>query len=229
MQIKISSRLIIYLLSNIFLSPIIIIVLFLLGTPIFTESKLKIACIGDSITYGGGIKERTKNSYPAKLQSFLGDQFDVKNFGVGGATILRKGDRPYWKQKAFFESLRFYPDIVLIKFGTNDSKTFQWDSDAYKQDYKDFISLYKNLNPDVKVFLLIPVPAFIKIWDIQPSVMEKEIPSILKELSLREGLPIIDLHTEFLDKPELFFDKIHPNAKGAQLIAEIVHTHIIKY
>ena len=31
----------------------------------------RIACVGDSITYGAGISHITKNSYPARLQSLL--------------------------------------------------------------------------------------------------------------------------------------------------------------
>jgi len=58
----------------------------------------KIACVGDSITYGAGIPNRMTGSYPAQLHQMLqpyDDQWEVRNFGVSGATLLRRGDLPY--------------------------------------------------------------------------------------------------------------------------------------
>ena len=62
---------------------------------------VRVACVGDSITYGSGIPDREHNSYPAQLQKLLGDGYEVRNFGVSGATLLKNGDKPYWKEKAF--------------------------------------------------------------------------------------------------------------------------------
>src|SRR4051812_7771397 len=86
------------------------------------DGKIKVACVGDSITFGAGIKDRDKNSYPAQLQGLLGSGYEVKNFGVSGATLLKEGDKPYWKEKAFEAAKKFEPNIVIIKLGTNDSK-----------------------------------------------------------------------------------------------------------
>ena len=57
------------------------------------EKGVKVACVGDSITYGAGIKDRKKNSYPAQLQSLLGEGYQVRNFGNSGSTLLKKGDK----------------------------------------------------------------------------------------------------------------------------------------
>lgn len=48
------------------------------------RAKIKIACIGASITYGSRLKNPVKDSYPGQLQARLGDAFIVKNFGVPG-------------------------------------------------------------------------------------------------------------------------------------------------
>ncbi|MEZ0274660.1 MAG: GDSL-type esterase/lipase family protein, partial [Roseimicrobium sp.] len=74
----------------------------------------KVACVGDSITAGSGVKDPAKK-YPAQLGVLLGSEFEVKNFGVGGATMLDEGDKPYKKQKAYTSALEFVPDIVVIK------------------------------------------------------------------------------------------------------------------
>ena len=34
--------------------------------------KIKVACVGNSVTYGYGIKNRETNCYPAQLQQMLG-------------------------------------------------------------------------------------------------------------------------------------------------------------
>ena len=69
------------------------------------SETIRVACIGDSITYGYSIKNRTKDCYPAQLGRMLGDEWQVRNFGVSGATLLKKGDLPYWDQQAFKDTL----------------------------------------------------------------------------------------------------------------------------
>src|SRR3954471_17052480 len=124
-------------------------------------AKTKVACVGDSITFGAGIKDRAK-TYPADLQNLLGDQYDVKNFGVSGATLLKKGDKPYDKEKAYKASLDFKPDVVVIKLGTNDSKPQNWDKhkDDFAVDYKAMIDAFRQANPQVKVYCAFPVPVY---------------------------------------------------------------------
>ena len=75
---------------------------------------IKVACVGDSITYGSGIKDRANDSYPAQLGKILGEGYDVRNFGVGGATLLSKGNKPYVQTDQFVPAMRFLPDIVII-------------------------------------------------------------------------------------------------------------------
>lgn len=74
-----------------------LIALLLLAAP--QAEKTRVACVGDSITYGAGIADRDRDSYPAQLASMLGDKWVVKNFGHSGATLLKNGDLPYVKTK----------------------------------------------------------------------------------------------------------------------------------
>ena len=81
-------------------------------------------------------------SYPAQLQAWLGQEYQVRNFGVSGATLLKNGDRPYWKEPEFSQVLDFNPDIIIIKLGTNDSKPQNWKfAEEFEQDYIDLITL----------------------------------------------------------------------------------------
>ena len=103
----------------------------LLGTQV-NAKKIRVACVGNSITYGAFIPDRDKWSYPAQLQAYLGDEYEVRNFGVNGATLLHQGDNPYIKTNEYKQSQDFQPDIVLIKLGTNDSKSQNW---QYKDEF----------------------------------------------------------------------------------------------
>src|ERR1019366_2422176 len=51
---------------------------------------VRVACVGDSITFGYGLQQ----SYPATLGHWLGTNYDVRNFGVSATTLLHRGDFP---------------------------------------------------------------------------------------------------------------------------------------
>lgn len=65
------------------------------------QGTIRVACVGDSITAGVGVKNGKTEAYPVQLDNMLGEKWTVKNFGVSGSTMLNKGDKPYQKEKAF--------------------------------------------------------------------------------------------------------------------------------
>jgi len=191
----------------------------------FTDDPIKVACVGDSITYGSGIENREVQSYPAQLGQLMGEGFEVANFGVSGATMLKKGDKPYWEQKAFTQALKFAPDIVVIKLGTNDTKPQNWKHRSeYITDYKAMIDEFRALPSRPKVVVCLPVPAFEVRWGINGEIVTQEMIPALKDMVKAEGTEMLNLYKPFKNRPELFPDKIHPNAQGAALMAE----HIAK-
>ncbi|MCX6169388.1 MAG: GDSL-type esterase/lipase family protein [Ignavibacteriales bacterium] len=190
---------------------------------------IKVACIGNSITYGSGIADREKNSYPAVLGRILGDGYDVKNFGVSGRTLLRKGDFPYWNEKTYQDALEFLPDIVVIKLGTNDSKPQNWKyKDEFEKDYVDLIDSFKKLKSNPKIFICKPVPAFHTAWGINDSVIVNEMIPMIENISREKNVEIIDLYAPFKDQGNLFSDGIHPNKDGAVMLAKEIYKAIIK-
>ena len=68
------------------------------------QHRIKVACIGNSITYGYGLPDRATQSYPVQLQKMLGESYQVENFGKSGATLLNKGHRPYMQQDEYHRS-----------------------------------------------------------------------------------------------------------------------------
>ena len=189
----------------------------------YSQSKIRVACVGNSITYGATIENREANSYPAQLSSMLGEAYDVQNFGVNGTTLLRKGDFPYWNTDAYHKSLNFQPNLVFIKLGTNDTKPqnrIYLDED-YVKDYKDLIASFNNLPSHPRVVLLLPVPVFSSdSVGITAKVFPDKILPMVRQVAYETGCELINLYNLMIELPELFPDKVHPNALGAIVIAK---------
>lgn len=191
-------------------------------------AKVRVACVGDSITYGSGLKDREAECYPAQLQKLLGDGYEVRNFGVSGATMQRAGDKPYWKERAFEQAKAFRPEIVVIKLGTNDTKAKNWkDLARFQDDASDMLSEFAKLDPrPKKLYLCYPVPAFPGNFGIRDDLIKHEVVRCVAQVAEYRNVPVIDLYTALEGKAKLFPDKVHPNAEGARLIAEAVHQSI---
>ena len=193
-----------------------------------TKGPIKVACVGDSITYGAGVEDREKNSYPRVLGQLLGEKFDVWNFGVNGATLLSHGDNPWRLTPQFNAALGLRPDIVVIKLGTNDTKPQNWIRNrGFEEDLETLISDFKSLPSKPKIFLCLPVPVYETRWGINEAAINSGVIPAIRAVAKRRRIPVIDLHSALSGKAELFPDHIHPNAQGARLIAEAVKTSLI--
>ena len=198
----------------------------LLSALSFAQSPIKIAFVGNSITQGPG--RDNPNSYPLQVGAMLGDAYEVKNFGVSGRTLLKKGDYPYWNEPQFQEVKDFAPDVVVIKLGTNDSKPQNWAHKAdFVKDYLDLIAEFRGHMPaDGKVYVVIPVPVTRENFSITPDVMDNEQRLMLYEVIQKSGAEMIDLYTPLMDKSELLPDGVHPNNEGLKIMAEVVARRI---
>ena len=191
------------------------------------KDAVRVACIGNSITFGAGIKNRSRDSYPSVLARMLGDSCWVKNFGVSARTMLNKGDHPYMNEPAYKNALAFNPNIVVIKLGTNDSKSFNWKYKAdFMKDAQTMINAFKGLPSQPKIYLCYPSKAYLTGDGINDDIISKEIIPMIKKLAKKNDLSVIDLHTAMDGMPELFPDRIHPNEKGAQVMAKAVYQSI---
>jgi alpha-L-fucosidase len=186
--------------------------------------RKKIACIGNSITYGIGVYDRQEYSYPAQLQALLGNRWDVRNFGSSGRTMLKQGDYPDWNEREFIDAKKFLPDVVIIKLGTNDTKPQNWKySGEFLKDYDDFLAEFKSLSSHPRIYLCTPVPAFPGDWGINDSIIRDGVIPLLRTLVERKHLDLIDLYTPLKSKSDFFPDKVHPNGDGAAVIAREVY------
>jgi len=201
----------------------------MLFTVFCSNAQLKVACVGNSITFGSGIENRDQQSYPAQLGRLLGAGWEVRNFGVSGATLLKHGDKPYWEQKDFGNAKAFNPDVVLIKLGTNDTKPQNWKfKDEYVSDYSALIKEFRDLPSRPMVFICLPAPAYGVKWGIRDSIIRADVIPMLKRVAKLNHVLIINLNKPLSNHPEWFPDLIHPNATGAGKIAEVVAATMVK-
>jgi len=186
---------------------------------------VRVACVGDSITYGSGVENRETNNYPAVLGSLLGPKFETKNFGISGATLLKKGDHPYWNTEAFTDVDKYEPDAVVIKLGTNDSKPQNWKYGAdFEADLRAMIDHFQALPSHPHIWLCLPVPVYQTQSGINDAIVKGEIIPKIQKVAKERKLPVINLYSALKKKPEMFPDNVHPNAAGARVIAETVYT-----
>ena len=186
------------------------------------SGNIKIACVGDSITEGYGLPYQSRTAYPVVLDSLLGPGYSVMNLGRSATTLRKKGDFPYWSCKEFYDVFAYRPDIIIIMLGTNDTKTQNWDSASFAQDYQALIDTFKTIPTKPKIYVCLPVPVFKSKWTINDSTLTKwEIP-IIKKLAGKNNLPVMDLHSQMSGYGQYFFDGIHPDVKGAEIMAGVI-------
>ncbi|MBN1269425.1 MAG: hypothetical protein JXB04_07555 [Kiritimatiellae bacterium] len=195
-----------------------------------TGRVTRVACIGDSITFGLGLADREAESYPALLGRLLGDSFEVRNFGVSGATLLRRGNFPYRNTPQFREAAAYAPDIVIILLGTNDSKPLNWrrHKDAFAPDLRGLAQHFLGLPTTPRVWLCLPTPVYRVLPTPSDNTIRSEIIPRIRQVAHELGLPVIDLHTPMENRPDVFPDRVHPNAEGAEIIAKIVYQELVR-
>lgn len=190
--------------------------------------KIKIAFMGNSITYGFGIFNRKKNSFPGIIQDSLKDRCIIGNFGVCSSTLLKKGFRSYRFTEKYKNAVNFNADIIFVKLGTNDSNPGSW---RYKtdfiNDYNELIDSLKNSPKHPRVILLSPVTYFKKRAN-KTIITRDTVCPMIKDIAKNNNLEFIDLQTPTASFPNYFWDGVHPNKKGAEHIASIILLYLKK-
>lgn len=198
--------------------------------PIQATETIKVACIGNSITYGTGVTNRNTESYPAQLQNLLGNKYIVGNFGKPGATLLVHGHRPYIQQEEYQKALKFSADIVVIHLGINDTDPRDWPNyrDEFIHDYLQLIESFKKVNPQCRILVAYITP----IADRHPRFISgtqqwhEEIQKAINVVARISQAEIIDFHTPLYSYPILLPDAIHPNEEGAHILAHTAYSAI---
>lgn len=194
-----------------------------------SAQKVRVACIGNSITYGHGIEDREHDTYPAQLQKLLGNEFDVRNFGVSGTTAQKEGDFPWVSTQQYKDALAFMPQIAVIKLGTNDSKPQNWvNAERLVNSLESITEEFESLPSHPQIIIALPAKAYEIRWNIRDSIIVNyEIPAI-KKMAKKHKWKLLNLYKATSGMPQLFPDGIHPNVEGAGVIAGKVEKMVVK-
>ena len=190
-----------------------------------SSKPVRVACIGDSITYGHDIDDREHHSFPAVLGQLLGPDYEVRNYGVCGATLLRKGDMPYTEEQAYAEAKDFLPDIAVLMLGSNDTKP---QNSVHAADFPDdlsaIISELQALPSHPRIYLCAPPKIYDNRFGIVDDVLSGRYLEIIKEFAAWRWLEYVDLYDLLAsDVSKFYSDGVHPSAEGAELIAKKIH------
>jgi lysophospholipase L1-like esterase len=197
------------------------------------DERIRVSCVGDSLTYGSGVlKTRDTDAYPAQLQIKMGTDHLVSNFGLRNATASASGDLPYVESEEYQQSLKSKPDIVVLMLGTNDTKTYNWNASDYEAGLKELVESYQQLDTKPTVYLMRSPYCYsldgsdVAEYDIQPIVVSDELGGIVEKVAAETGVEVIDLYEITEGQDELYTDGIHFNAKGYELIADEVYSNL---
>ena len=200
-----------------------------IGTP--AANQIRVACVGDSVTYGHGVKNWPKNNYPTVLQELLGDEYHVGNFGFSGRAVQPDSDQPYTATARYEKSLAYNCNILVFMMGSNDSKPENWNGpDQFAEDLRSLLNSYYQDNAERRLFLCTPPTAFFTgdaeglctNFDVQPAVVD-EIAEVVRSVAEEYDCTLIDIHALTQAHPEWFEkDGVHPNNDGARAIAQTV-------
>lgn len=206
----------------------------LLALPLMAiaQEKIKVACVGNSVTYGYGHKNPAETSYPTQLQQLLGEEYEVRNFGHSGATLLNKGHRPYTSLPEYKAALEFAPDIIVIHLGLNDTDPRNWPNyrDEFFGDYTGIIDSFRKAHPDgnpkIIVCRMTPIFHWHRRFKSGTRDWYWQIQEKIEEIAQHENLELVDLSRFLYSRPDLMPDALHPDAEGAAIIAKQVYSAI---
>jgi len=208
----------------------LVILLIVINLNAFAATPIKVACIGNSVTYGAGLEKPQLDSYPAQLQKLLGSAYQVENFGRNGATLLKKGHNPYYKTKEFSKALDFKADIAIIHLGLNDTDPRNWPDykDDFEADYAWLLDTLRKQNPAIKLYVSRLTPIFSGHPRFKSGTRNwyRQIQERIPEIAKANNATLIDLHTALYNRPDLFPDNLHPLKEGAEIIARTVYQNL---
>lgn len=212
--------------------------------------KIRVACVGDSITWGYAMTNRVEECYPAQLQRILGDGYEVINCGDSGSCVYlepmatKSGWRPHpWRkghqaQKAYGCN----PDIVVSALGANDSLVYMneftyvtngipvTEPGLFRRTYADILKEFAVNGRMPRIILwtkLAPLDSrHREHLSPAPFVMRFDLETVAKTI----GAETLDMYTPLLPYAETEHfakDGCHPEGGAQRIIAEITAEAIL--
>lgn len=205
-------------------------------------SRVRVACIGDSITYGYAMTNRTAECYPVQLARLLGEDCEVRNFGDPGAGVYThskafggKGPRSWALRGNLDKALAFRPDIVVSNLGINDvdeyAKEFLPDSKTgrtglergrFVREYVELLERFRAQNKDVRILIWTRLGPCMKMHRLKGNALPFVMSEDLEKVAKAAGAEGMDMYTPLLplsETADFCADGIHPEGGACRVIA----------
>jgi lysophospholipase L1-like esterase len=204
--------------------------------------KIRISCVGDSITYGVGAGNAAISAYPSQLRRMLGSDYIVSNYGRSSSYMINPKDYPDFKLAAersvaytstneYQYSITSNPDLVFICLGANDAYVSNTNAgvDQAGYFYKSAVALakkYQSLDSKPTVVFMYPPARYDAQYRLD--YIKSTIIPMIDKAAAECGCEVIDLFSlteEYAKKKDTKYittDGIHLADEGYKLMAEAV-------
>ncbi|HEL1584467.1 TPA: esterase [Streptococcus suis] len=189
---------------------------------------IKVAAIGDSLTYGYGLEDRIRDAYPCILAELLGSHYQVSNFGLSGRSLQSTTDFPYLKEVNAQLSLESEADIVIIMIGSNDSRAPYWNRERFASEYRQLVERYMNLPSQPDVYVVVPPYVPTSRFGLDNSIIKEELQVIIPNIADDLGIKSINLYPVTEARVDYYSDGLHLTPKGNRIIAEEIYHHLFQ-
>ena len=210
----------------------------------YNGEKVKVAFVGDSITYGYLASDASLYSYPVQLSGLFSGRYEIGNYGVSASYAIAADspynyrsempEKSYKNTKRYQPSKNFEPDVVVIMLGTNDIRSILSYGEnavaAYKEAMADLIEEYSALPSVSKIYIATSI-VYAASTEVG-SYSDGQLQAIQKEIAAEAGVEVIDVYTAtrdlFYNNPSTYYnsDKLHPNDTGYQKMAEAIYDYL---
>lgn len=181
-----------------------------------------IICVGDSITYGYGVSD--SESYPSVLAQLMGENTQVLNYGVNGATGTSDNAMSYSSLSVYSLCQESEADVYVVMLGTNDAHEDFWDKEKYLTSMKSMLDAFKLANPNAEIYLMQPPAVFSS--GISDNIIKGELHDAVSHLAKEYKAELIDLYAMTKNNENFFSDGVHPTAEGYATIAQKIYDAI---
>lgn len=206
--------------------------------------KVKVACIGDSITSGYRLAHPDRDAFPAQLQRMLGDGYEVRNFGVPGLGVYlhlpwhttKNGKRAWSLSPTCTEALAWRPDIVISNLGANDLDEYSREflpgtngvsvlaRGTFRKQYADVLNAFKADGRTPRILMWTRLCAmkekYAAKYGLAMFVMAEDLKAVADAVGA-EGIDMYPATAESARKEE-WPDQTHPPPSGHRVIAEVI-------
>lgn len=181
-------------------------------------NAIRVALLGDSITAG-----EPGDNYGLYLGEMLGEEYQVLNYGVGSACVIKRCPLPIWDTSDYAALLISDPAIVTVMLGSNDSPPFEVPEDVFadfEQDYADLIAQLRNLPSQPRILVAFPPPTY-RWSEASDERIRTEIIPVVERIAADNGLETIDTYNGVKDYETNWPDDLHPNQAANQALAAL--------